>query len=196
MKKLTVASIVFVAAFAVLSTAARASSVDNFVVTSTYTPDTGSSQFSGQADPITMSFSVPNNINGGPQDSGVTITVGFGGSSTVVTGGVITFYPLSSLGLFDVDFSAGGNAFEWDFFGPQSYGSSNNILLGTFPINSGSEELSAFNEDGEQIGTLDGGTVVVTAGTCSATPEPSSLFLLGSGLLGLAPVIRRRFARA
>ncbi|MFZ0641346.1 MAG: PEP-CTERM sorting domain-containing protein [Candidatus Acidiferrales bacterium] len=195
MKKLTVASIVCVAAFAVLSTAARASGVDNFVVTSTYTAGTGSSQFSGQADPITMSFSVPNSVSGGFQDNGVTITVGFGGSTTVVTGGTITFYPLSALGLFDVDFSAGGNAFEWDFFGPQSYNSSNNILLGTFPINSGSETLSLFYEDGEQIGTLDGGTVVVTAGA-SSTPEPSSLFLLGTGLLGLAPVIRRRFARA
>jgi hypothetical protein len=29
----------------------------------------------------------------------------------------------------------------------------------------------------------------------SVTPEPSSIFLLGSGILGLASVVRRKFSR-
>lgn len=118
MKKLTAASIVFVAAFAVLATAARASSVDNFVVSGPYSMYTDSTQFSVADGEISMSFSVPNKVSGGLQDTGVTITVGFDGSTTVVTGGTITFYPTGGGGLFDVDFATGGNDFYWSFYGP------------------------------------------------------------------------------
>ena len=50
--------------------------------------------------------------------------------------------------------------------------------------------------DGNAGNTLatDAFTLDVTSGTTAVTPEPSSFALLGTGLLGMAGVLRKRFA--
>ena len=51
--------------------------------------------------------------------------------------------------------------------------------------------LEGFDDAGNLTGTLE----TVTSGTLTPTPEPSSIALLGTGLLGTAGVMRKRFAR-
>jgi hypothetical protein len=191
MKRTALGSVLALFVFAVLAVPAHANSLENFSVTSTYTSGTGTSAFSGSGSAITFSFSVPDSINGGSTDNNVSISVGFGGS-TYAEVGSIQFFSLGALGLFNIDFSTGGNAYEWDFFGPQSYTSTGFLSPGNYPINSGTQTLSGFYVNGSMSGQLDGGTVAVTG----PTPEPASLLLLGTGLLGLAFVARRRFAQA
>lgn len=56
-----------------------------------------------------------------------------------------------------------------------------------------------FNEgtanDPDWVATANSGAILETDPPPSAVPEPSSLFLLGTGVLGFAGVVRRRFGR-
>jgi fibro-slime domain-containing protein len=65
----------------------------------------------------------------------------------------------------------------------------------TDPLGAGSHKIQIFYADQDQVAAslaFDDGGINVTS---SPTPEPGSLALLGTGVLGLAGVVRRRFQR-
>ncbi len=192
---------------------AHADGVVDYTVTGTYATGDGllSTLVSRPGDSFTLSFSVdPASLPAGPVSGPSTfanITFDYAdvlGGTTIFSltdqPGTVIFYlagtPDAPSGLFDLDFSFGGDDLLFSFLGNDA-GFINGPIL---TLNTGN--FAVIPGDGTGFGSLTGdmttfdftpvATGTVSAVSSTAVPEPSSLLLLGSGFLALGSFARKR----
>jgi hypothetical protein len=141
---------------------------------------TATSSADGQS--FTFTFSEPSTITS--LVTTTTVDLSAGSLNVVLPGSEVQFFDAAESGLFNVDFTLGGDSYEVEFFGAQIYsglGSPYTLLTGAWPVTGGE-----FVVDGEEVACLSGGSV-----NAVAAPEPASLAMLGFGLFAVGALRKK-----
>ncbi|GAC1702841.1 MAG: hypothetical protein NVS9B4_09190 [Candidatus Acidiferrum sp.] len=165
----------------------------NYTVTGTYGDDVPTTSLVSPGAAFTFIFSVPLPVvvnSFGVDFFTTTVPLSYSSRGSSFSGpGEVLFADTSAAGLFSI--SVAGSP-TWEFFGAQIFsGSTDNptLIEGSFAIDAAGSDLLL---SPDVFGTFKEGTVTAELVPTAATPESGSLVLLGSGLLGLASVMRRK----
>lgn len=173
---------------------ARADVVYNLTLTSTdgYAGGTGSFTLNTPPPATGVATYVPTYapLTGGPGTPGDYLLAFNAGISVALQHGGVTLsdlYPTFP----DIQFT---NGVPTDFLGFNIDGGAISSGLYSFRVEANSYSYSSYMYTGVGFPTFlnDSGTVTITPAAVATTPEPSSLAFVGTGILGVAAVLRRR----
>ena len=173
---------------------ARADVVYNLTLTSSdgYAGGTGSFTLNTPPPAIGVAtyvsfYAPPTGGPGTPGDSLLAFNAGISVAGHNVGFTLSDFYPAFP----DIQFT---NGVPTDFLGFNIQGGEISSGLYSFDVGVSGYDYSSFMFSGGGAPTFlnDSGTVTITPAAVATTPEPSSLAFVGTGLLGVAAVLRRR----
>ena len=183
--------------FVVLLLAVQSAFADsiNYFTTNTYGSGTPTTPLTAPNSTFSFSFSIPLPVTLSASDSDsfttiVPIVYSFGASTVTVPGTAVIFFDASLSGGFDITFTLSGNSYTWEFIGANQFftGPISNpaLLTGSFSYGG-----TAFGLN-DSLGDIVSGPGTIVASTPTAVPEPSSLTLLGTGIVVITGAIRRK----